>query len=265
MRFQIQQMVSHGPDATLHRAFDTQTEEMVILKASTGRLPQVENEASLLPMVQMPGVIKLKDIFSTDTGLVIALELAKGGDLLDFLERVHRIPEHMTKLMMQKLLTVLDALHKRQIAHLDIKLENILITDETFVGPNVVLGDFGLASRIQNGRCASYVGGTFTYSAPEIIMGAQVNEKADIWALGICMYACLTGGMPFTSDYDNYCGLRKEILSGFPSMYNLIDPFVHTCPAVDLLSRMLTVDPAARISASEALLHPWFGSETMSC
>lgn len=258
MRFQLQQMMSQGPDTTLYQAYDTQANEMVVLKSSRGQVPQVENEASLLPIVQMPGVIKLKDVFSAESGLVIALELAKGGDLLDRLEQVHRFSEYIVKCMMHRLLTVLDAVHKQQIAHLDIKLENIFITDEVFEGYNVVLGDFGLASRIHNGLCTSYVGGTFIYSAPEIIRGTMVNEKADIWALGICMFACLTGGMPFTSDYDNYSGIRSEIIAGFPSMYNWIDPSEHSYEAVDLISKMLTIDPHVRISAEEALKHPWF-------
>ena len=196
--------------------------------------------------------------YQVSARVVTALEFAEGGDLLDYLEQASRVPEYKVKYVMYKLLTVSASLHKRQIAHLDIKLENIFIMDETFEGHNVVLGDFGLSSVIQNGLCTKYVGGTFTYSAPELILGTMVNEKADIWALGICMYACLTGGMPFACDYDNYNGIRNEIITGFPSMYALIDPSIHSSYAVDLIRRMLTVDPHARISAEEALSHPWF-------
>jgi serine/threonine-protein kinase Chk2 len=143
--------------------------------------------------------------------------------------------------------------------HRDIKPENILLADKDLT---VKLADFGLAKIIGEASFTTTLCGTPSYVAPEILQPTgrrKYTRAVDVWSLGVVLYICLCGFPPFSDELytpDNPYTLAQQILGGrydFPSPYwdKVGDP------ALDLIDRMLTVDPEQRISIDECLEHPW--------
>jgi serine/threonine-protein kinase Chk2 len=152
------------------------------------------------------------------------------------------------------------AQHERSIVHRDIKPENILLYDKDL---HVKLADFGLAKIIGEESFTTTLCGTPSYVAPEILQSSnhrRYTRAVDVWSLGVVLYICLCGFPPFSDElYDpvnNPYTLAQQILGGrfdYPSPYwdSVGDP------ALDLIDRMLTVDPDKRISIDDCLEHPW--------
>jgi len=149
--------------------------------------------------------------------------------------------------------------HDRNIVHRDIKPENILLIDKSLT---VKLADFGLAKIIGEESFTTTLCGTPSYVAPEILQNSnhrRYTRAVDIWSLGVVLYICLCGFPPFSDELyspENPYTLAQQILTGrfdYPSPYwdSVGDP------ALDLIDRMLTVDPEKRITVDECLEHPW--------
>jgi serine/threonine protein kinase len=179
---------------------------------------------------------------------------ASGGDLLSWIQ-TSPFDENVTKSIMSRVLGALSYLHAQGIWHRDIKLENLLVMEHTLSPDCVVLADFGFSGRFKAGVCDNSFPGTLFYAAPELIARRPYNEKVDIWALGIVMYACLTGRYPF--DCADRASVSAEITAGLPGLFDGDDIEISD-DARDLLDWMLTPDPTGRATANAALGHNWF-------
>jgi calcium/calmodulin-dependent protein kinase I len=191
----------------------------------------------------------------TPNGPALVLPYARGGDLFGRVSQ-DPLPEPDVQRVIYHLLTVVAHLHRRGFWHRDIKLENILLMTEAFC-PDIVLADFGCCRRFDSGaRCSDEYCGSLYYYAPELVRRDPYTEKVDIWAIGITMFACITGTMPF--DGGDRDAVLREILNGLPNLYNGdgLDRVGEKCKYV--LDRLLAADPEARPSAQEALRFPWF-------
>jgi serine/threonine protein kinase len=176
----------------------------------------------------------------------------KGSDLLNVMNvRGHSFTELETKRVMTRLLMAVRHIHAAGVMHRDIKLENVLIDNCEDV-TSVKLADFGFAAICDPSSAPSLkdVYGTPQYVAPEIILAhsPMYGNKADMWSLGVLLFIMLTGMSPFSSKrFDD----RSRVPFGDPKCKHLSDG------AKDLIRRLLKVDPAARLSAKDALAHPW--------
>jgi serine/threonine-protein kinase Chk2 len=150
--------------------------------------------------------------------------------------------------------------HERGIVHRDIKPENILLEDKELT---VKLADFGLAKIIGEESFTTTLCGTPSYVAPEILQSSnhrRYTRAVDVWSLGVVLYICLCGFPPFSDElYDpvnNPYTLAQQILGG---RFDYPSPYWDTVgdPALDLIDRMLTVDPDKRITIDGCLEHPW--------
>ena len=128
------------------------------------------------------------------------MEKCKGGDLYQYLsKRSWAISEDVVKKLTHQIVTALYYLHSHGIVHGDVKLENILMTDD--LGEiNVKLADFGFSKVLGPNETRSSDMGTFVYCAPELLLGERSGKEVDLWALGITLYVLLTGGYPFFSE-----------------------------------------------------------------
>lgn len=199
----------------------------------------------------VPGVAKLLEVFENKKYVFLVMVYAKGGDLLRFLKAKTKLTEPEARVIFLKILTGVCGLHARGILHRDIKLDNILLDEKE----EPTICDFGVSRKMAEGEVINEQCGTPAYISPEII-GDQgyTGLKADVWSLGIMLFAMLTGKMPFKGSTIEE--LQHSISTGsyrFPSDSNLSQE------ARDLISKMVCVDVGKRLSSFEVLRDKWMG------
>ena len=255
-RFARENQIHAEADARVWLAYDALTNQKVVIKeaVSPERVRQLHNECRFLRSLRHSGIIKMVNE-DTENETMAALQYAPGGDLYSVVEG-GRQSEDLAKKTAKRVLESLKYLHCQKIIHRDIKLENILITDKTYEGDNVVLADFGVALQLDSDDSFKTPVASLEYAAPEIVCRKPMNEKVDIWALGVTIFACLTGRLPFSDPQPNT--VVREIRRGLPVFKRLAKSIRGGGYAFDLLSKMLAYDPSNRISASDALKHQWF-------
>ena len=220
-------------------------------------------EVKIMTNLNHPGILKLIEVIE-DQNIVIVMEYAAGGELFHLIKEDYedkRLSEHLTKIQFYQIVHCVRYLHKNQVCHRDLKLENILLLTNSDMSP-LKVADFGL-SKSGSGftdSLRSYVG-TPVYMAPEISrleenrsLEAPYTPKVDCWSLGVILYAMLSGKRPFSTGSD----LNSRIMSG--RYRPMVGPQWESISrnAKDLIKRLLEVDPEARWSTDQVLGHPWF-------
>jgi serine/threonine protein kinase len=184
------------------------------------------------------------------------LKWYEGGDLYEWLRTYGEMPEAISVRVMRQLLKCLSHMHEIGVAHLDVKLENILLDHENGE-VNAFLGDLGLAAPFGPGP-AEFTGmvGTPGYMAPELYEQATFSERVDMWALGVTLYRLWTLQKPFTLEPT---GLRgKYRLRGYDE--SILTKMGISRQGRDFLDKLLKRNPDERMTAKEALDHPWIHS-----
>ncbi|OMJ70345.1 hypothetical protein SteCoe_31699 [Stentor coeruleus] len=212
-------------------------------------------EAVYLEQISNQNVLKLCDYFEDDLNLYIATEFCEAGSLFHHIKKKLTIDEEKAAEIMFQIMLAVDNFHKQHIIHRDIKPENIFITDSE--GMKIKIGDFGNACHYQPNGKLTGIFGTPYYLAPEILKG-DYNEKVDIWSCGITLYVLLTGKAPYLARDPKT--IKQAILT------NPFQVDSQTLPTKsgllrDFLQKLLEIDPEKRISAEEALYHPWLAQE----
>lgn len=219
----------------------------------------LQQEIAVLMGVSHPNILCLKDTFNEKNAVYLVLELAPEGELFNHIVMKQKFNEDEARQLFVQLFQGIKYLHDRNIVHRDIKPENILVVDKEM---HVKLADFGLAKIIGEESFTTTLCGTPSYVAPEILADGRhrkYTNAVDIWSLGVVLYICLCGFPPFSDELytkEFPYTLSQQIRSGrfdYPSPYwdSVGDP------ALDLIDRMLVVDPAKRFSVDECLSHPW--------
>ncbi|XP_050416467.1 serine/threonine-protein kinase DCLK1 [Patella vulgata] len=219
----------------------------------------IENEVSILRKVKHPNIILLVEEFDTRDSLFMVMELVKGGDLFDAISTSTKYTERDASGMIYNLAGALKYLHSLNIVHRDIKPENLLVCDHGDDSKSLKLGDFGLATVVDDVMYT--VCGTPTYVAPEILAESGYGLKIDVWSAGVITYILLCGFPPFFSAKDNQEELFDKILEG---KFEFKQPYWDDVSesAKDLITNMLVVDPDQRFTAEQVLTHPWVASDT---
>lgn len=213
----------------------------------------LQREIELLQIIDHPHLVKYVDVVEDERNLGIVMEYIPGGELFQYVSDRQRLSERETRIVMMQLIEAVEYLHSMNIVHRDLKLENIIV-DARHSSLFVKLIDFGLAREFKEPSLRTRCGSE-EYAAPEIIKGdAYDGRKSDIWSLGIILYACLFGTLPFNPDpnrpkalYDKICNVNFRIIPGIVSS-----------EARDLITRILVSDPEHRISLNEIRAHSWF-------
>ncbi|XP_040184703.1 serine/threonine-protein kinase H1 isoform X1 [Rana temporaria] len=235
--------------------------KMIETKYREGR-EVCESELNVLRRVRHTNIIQLIEVFETQERVYMVMELATGGELFDRIIAKGSFTERDATHVLQMVLEGVKYLHTLGITHRDLKPENLLYyhpgTDS-----KIMITDFGLASARKKGDdcLMKTTCGTPEYIAPEILVRKPYTNSVDMWALGVISYILLSGTMPFEDD--NRTRLYRQILKGkysysgepWPSVSNL---------AKDFIDRLLMVEPSERMTASQALKHPWIVSMAAS-
>ncbi|GAA5831496.1 hypothetical protein JCM11251_004044 [Rhodosporidiobolus azoricus] len=217
-------------------------------KISTAEMSnRVHREIQYLSLLRHPHIIKLYDVISTPTDIIMVIEYLS-GELFDYIVRRGKMPEEEARRFFQQIMSALDYCHSHNIVHRDLKPENLLL-DENL---NVKIADFGLSNIMRDGDFLKTSCGSPNYAAPEVISGKlYAGPEIDIWSCGVILYVMLCGRLPF--DDDHIPLLFKKINGGIFALPPFLSP-----ESRSLLSRMLTVDSNKRIKLHEIRQLPWF-------
>ena len=216
---------------------------------------EIINEIEILKKLDHPKILKIIDFYSKVKKYYIITEYCPEGELFNEIIKVGRFDEGQTAFIINQILKAISYCHRNQIIHRDIKPENIMITKREKNGClQVKLIDFGTAKIFEKGQSENrYVGSSY-YMAPEVLK-RKYDEKCDLWSIGVIFYILLTGRPPFDGNDDEEIlknveiGVYDKTSYPFPSLSSY---------AKDLINKLLQYDPKKRISAEEALEHPWF-------
>jgi len=279
-----------GGYGATYRAVDTKTGQPLAVKVIDTRKMKVESvqkECAFLDRLDHPNVIKIKAHSRgrrsdrRDHLYFIFMELATGGELFDqVIDRgANAMPEEVAKGFMRQLLVGVNHCHERGIAHRDLKLENVLLTGGALPDGGVVkIIDFGLSHQYPQRADGDYdrskplteVCGSKSYAAPEVLDGSRGYDgyEADMWSLGVCLFAMLSGFFPLdeASQKDwRYAKLVQAQQKGLSTTAEVYRWYRRRCDhlskeVVDLLDGLLAVDPKRRLAMKEVLAHKWIAA-----
>ncbi|RIA87303.1 kinase-like domain-containing protein [Glomus cerebriforme] len=223
--------------------------------AIQGKEQMLTTELDVLKKVDHPHVVTLHELFETNKAVYIITDLASGGELFYQLLQKGSYTERDAANLVQQVLKGVGYLHDNEIVHRDLKPENLLFSNKTD-NPNLMITDFGLSKILRHHNDILMTAcGTPGYVAPEVLRQTGHGKPVDIWSVGVIMYTLLCGYTPFWGE--DQASLFDNILSG---AYYFEDEYWSNISdyAKDLIDKMLTYDADKRITAHEALQHPWF-------
>ncbi|KAI9324423.1 kinase-like domain-containing protein [Zopfochytrium polystomum] len=219
----------------------------------------IKQEVSILTAINHPCVIHIAGVFDTDESVNIVMELARGGELFDLIIDKKKFTESEARVIMLQIFSVLQYLHERDIVHRDLKPENILLVSKKPGDFRLKISDFGLAKLVGEDSFMKTLCGTPNYVAPEVLSpaaGRAYGKAVDLWSCGVILYICLCGFPPFSEELAPP-SMSEQIKGG---LYNFPSPYWDevSAEAIDLVKKLMTVDPDTRLTAEEAINHPWF-------
>nr|XP_015800149.2 calcium/calmodulin-dependent protein kinase type II subunit gamma isoform X29 [Nothobranchius furzeri] len=215
---------------------------------------KLEREARICRMLKHPNIVRLHDSIAEEGFHYLVFDLVTGGELFEDIVAREYYSEADASHCISQILESISHIHQHDIVHRDLKPENLLLASK-MKGAAVKLADFGLAIEVQGDQQAWFgFAGTPGYLSPEVLRKDPYGKPVDIWACGVILYILLVGYPPFW-DEDQH-KLYQQIKAGaydFPSPeWDTVTP-----EAKNLINQMLTINPAKRITADQALKHPW--------
>ncbi|XP_056117494.1 calcium/calmodulin-dependent protein kinase type II subunit beta isoform X43 [Rhinichthys klamathensis goyatoka] len=215
---------------------------------------KLEREARICRLLKHPNIVRLHDSISEEGFHYLLFDLVTGGELFEDIVAREYYSEADASHCIHQILESVSHIHHHDIVHRDLKPENLLLASKC-KNAAVKLADFGLAIEVQGDQQAWFgFAGTPGYLSPEVLRKEAYGKPVDIWACGVILYILLVGYPPFW-DEDQH-KLYQQIKAGaydFPSPeWDTVTP-----EAKNLINQMLTINPGKRITAQEALKHPW--------
>ncbi|KAJ2050388.1 Protein kinase, partial [Coemansia sp. S2] len=215
--------------------------------AHSDMVGRVNREIQYLKMLRHPHIIKLYEVITTATDIIMVIEYA-GGELFNYIVERGRMSEKDARRFFQQMVSAVEYCHRRNIVHRDLKPENVLLDPYD----NVKVADFGLSNIMKDGEFLQTSCGSPNYAAPEVINGKlYAGPEVDAWSCGVILYVMMCGRLPF--DDDHIPALFKKITSGVFTM-----PGYLSQGARAVLSGLLQVDPLKRMTLAQCRQHAWF-------
>eukprot|EP00026_Physarum_polycephalum_P011036 Phypoly_transcript_11229.p1 GENE.Phypoly_transcript_11229~~Phypoly_transcript_11229.p1 ORF type:complete len:386 (+),score=53.36 Phypoly_transcript_11229:133-1158(+) len=260
--YQITKFLEKGAFGDVHIAKNIHTGEVVVIKIvdkrkaiGSQRKKAVLDELNVLK-VKHPAVIELKDFFVTKDYLVLVMEYCSGGDLFGLVVKLKGIPEQRAKHIFKQILEGINYLHKLNIIHRDIKLENILLKEPDT--DQVKITDFGMSRIVSRVHLATTQCGTTEYTAPEVFLMKPYGYACDCWSLGILLYDMLSTDTPFHS-VDEIIASEDTGVPFTEDVWDEISEAGH-----EMVTNLLCFDPDKRWNCEDALQSDWFKTDIAS-
>eukprot|EP00826_Nyctotherus_ovalis_P020235 TRINITY_DN1633_c0_g4_i1.p1 TRINITY_DN1633_c0_g4~~TRINITY_DN1633_c0_g4_i1.p1 ORF type:complete len:329 (+),score=84.74 TRINITY_DN1633_c0_g4_i1:345-1331(+) len=214
------------------------------------------SEIKIHQSLHHPNVIRFEHFFEDEDNVYILLEICHNQTMNELLRRRKRLIELEVQCYFLQMIAGVKYLHQHRVIHRDLKLGNLFLTDKM----ELKLADFGLATKLEfDGDRKRTVCGTPNYIAPEILSGKQGHSyEVDIWSIGVILYTLLIGKPPFeTSDVKTTYRRIKANAYTFPEHIKISEN------SKDLISRILCLDPAKRLTLGQILDHPFICNQTI--
>lgn len=260
-RYELQGQIGRGKFGEVRQCVDRVTGEVLACKVVEGLddVSAQKMEAEVEAMCHLVGhgnVVALREAFWENDKAFIVMELCQAGDLFDVIASSDGgLDEASAKGLFRQISCAVQQCHRNGFLHRDIKPENIFLANATSPGSSkrhvtAKLGDFGLAQRIsETGGFTCGRAGSNPYSAPEVEQGLEYSYPADVWSLGVLLCAMLTADWP---EFDD----TGAVVSLVPREYEQCI----SVEALELMQRMLRVNPLERPTIKDVLCHPWLQS-----
>ncbi|XP_057317155.1 serine/threonine-protein kinase BRSK2-like isoform X2 [Hydractinia symbiolongicarpus] len=215
-------------------------------------LAKVEREITIMKLIEHHNVLQLYDVYESKKNLFLVLEFVGGGELFEYLVGRGRLSVIEAKTFFRQIVSAVHYCHEHLICHRDLKPENLLLDEKK----NIKIADFGMASvQVENDFLETSCGSPH-YACPEVVRGIRYDgRKADAWSCGVILYALVVGCLPF--DDDNLRILLEKVKSG-----RFVIPAFVPKDCVDLLHRMIRVDPQQRFSLTDVKRHSFFSKDS---
>uniref|UniRef100_A0A3Q3FC61 calcium/calmodulin-dependent protein kinase n=1 Tax=Labrus bergylta TaxID=56723 RepID=A0A3Q3FC61_9LABR len=201
---------------------------------------KLEREARICRLLKHANIVRLHDSISEEGFHYLVFDLVTGGELFEDIVAREYYSEADASHCIQQILEAVLHCHQMGVVHRDLKPENLLLASK-LKGAAVKLADFGLAIEVQGDQQAWFgFAGTPGYLSPEVLRKDPYGKPVDMWACGVILYILLVGYPPFW-DEDQH------------RLYQQIKAGAYDVKAKDLINKMLTINPAKRVTATDAL------------
>ena len=272
MKYKVTNKIGEGSYGAVYLAFNLYTKQKVaikrIVKNEENKIDELEliNEINILKKLSHPNILKIIEFYQSEHSYYIITDHCSNGELYDQIK--YKYNENQLAVLFYQMLSGIAYLHAHNIVHRDLKkLENILIseievdkrTNDRYFWIKII--DFGTAKIFEKNKKEKSVVGSSYYIAPEVLKKSY-NEKCDTWSIGVILYMLIVGRAPFDGADD------EEIISNIKKgKYNSNHKkLVESSNEVqDLVKKLLLVDSKKRLSAIDALKHPWFKKFKAKC
>ena len=263
-KYQIMSKIGSGAYGTVYLAQNIITKANVAMK----KIPksaenllednEIKDEIEILKKLDHPNIVKILEFYNTEDSYYIITDHCSYGELYYQINKSYS--ETQMAVVLRQILSGLSYLHENNIIHRDLKLENILITEiENSITTkeklfNIKIIDFGTAKIFDRKHSQYKIVGSSYYLAPEVL-NHSYNEKCDMWSAGVILYMLLCNVAPFDGNDD--AEIMEKIKQG---KFNKKDPrYANASKEIkDLIENLLEYDSNKRLTALEALHHPWF-------
>ena len=263
-KYKILDKLGSGSFGKVYLAQNKYTKEKVamkeIKKANKDLLSdgEIKDEIEILKSLDHPDIVRIIESYNTKDSYVLVTEYCEGGELYDQVR--NQLSETQIAVIFKQLLSGLAYLHSHNIVHRDLKLENILIqeieksktTGEDLF--NIKIIDFGTARIFDNKKKPQSIVGSSYYIAPEVL-NQKYGKECDLWSVGVILYMFVVGHAPFDGcDDEEITGnIQKGIYKKDDKRWKKASKEVK-----DLIQKLLIYSPKKRLTALQALKHPWF-------
>ncbi|TPX34457.1 hypothetical protein SmJEL517_g02916 [Synchytrium microbalum] len=255
-----------GNFASVRLATDNETGDHVAIKVIDKRrfhlkpkfVTNLKDEISIMFGVKHDNIVSIIDVYEDAEQVYIVLELVPGGEMFDRITQLTKFTEEQTRQVMIQMLSAIKYLHERGIVHRDLKPENVLMVSKDLGDMTVKISDFGLARLVIGDETVMQtLCGTPNYAAPEVLAKGEraYTEAIDLWSLGVVLYICLCGYPPFSDDLAPPSMIEQIRRGKFAFQNPWWRGISHD--AKDMICKLLKVDPNERLTAGQALQHPW--------
>lgn len=266
--YKVGKTLGQGTYAVVKEAVHIKTGEyyackVISKKLMEGREHMVRNEIAALKKVSQGhrSIVTLVDYFETMNNLYLVTDLCVGGELFDRICERGSYYEQDAAHIVKTITSAVAYLHGQGIVHRDLKPENLLFRDKS-EDSDLLIADFGLSRVVDDEKMTvlSTTCGTPGYMAPEIFKKSGHGKPVDMWATGVITYFLLCGYTPFDRDTT-----MEEMQAIINADYSF-EPAVYwqgvSQEARDFINKLLTIDPQARMTAQQALEHPWLSTKS---